>query len=56
MNDKKLCIGVGLGMVLFGMSALVMRPKKKCRMKKAVAKALLAMSEVVDSISDALGM
>lgn len=56
MNNKNLCIGVGLGMVILGMSALAMRPKKKCRMKKAVAKALLAMGEVVDSISDALGM
>lgn len=56
MNKKNFCIGMGIGMILCGCAAIVMKPKKKCRMKTAVGKALKAMGEVVDSISDALGM
>lgn len=56
MNKKSICIGLGVGMMVCGMSALAMKPRKKCRMKKAVGKALIAMGDVVDSVSDALGI
>lgn len=56
MNNKNICIGLGTGLVLIGVGAMVMHPKKKCRVKKAVGKAMLALGEVVDTVSGALGL
>ncbi len=54
MNNKKnLYVGMGMGMAVAGCAAMLMRPRKR-RLKKTVGKALLSMSDLVDSISDSL--
>ena len=54
MNKKNFLIGMGMGLTVGGVLAMVMRPKKRC-MKSAVGKTLRTMGEVADSISDSLG-
>ena len=54
MNSKKnLYVGIGMGVAACGCAALIMKPKKR-RIKSAVGKALLSMSELADSVSDTI--
>lgn len=55
MNKKNFYVGMGMGIAACGCAALIMKPKKKRCMKSAMGKALRNMSEVADSISDAMG-
>ena len=55
MDKKKLYMGMGMGAAVCGLSAMVFRPRKSKKMKSAVGKALRTMSEVADSVSDAMG-
>ena len=54
MNKKNFLIGMGMGLTVGGVIAMVTRPKKRC-MKSAVGKTLKTMGEVADSISESLG-
>ncbi len=54
MNSKKnLYVGIGVGVAACAGAALIMKPKKR-RIKSAVGKALLSMSELADSVSDSI--
>jgi len=50
MNKKNFYVGLGMGMAACGVISLVTRPRKR-RMKSAVARALMSMSELADSVS-----
>ena len=54
MNKKNFYVGMGMGIMAAGTVAMIMRPKKH-NMKSSMGKALKTMSEVADSISDAMG-
>ena len=54
MNSKKnLYVGIGMGVAACGCAALIMKPRKR-RIKSAVGKALLSMSELADSVSGSI--
>ena len=49
MNKKNFYVGLGMGMAAFAMVSAIFRPRKH-RAKSAVAKALMNMSELADSV------
>ena len=51
MNNKDLALGIGIGLAAGALSAVLMRPKKNRRVKKA----LKTVSEAVNTISNMLG-
>ena len=54
MNSKKnLYVGIGMGVAACGCAALIMKPRKR-RIKSAVGKAQLSMSELADSVSGSI--
>ena len=55
MNKKSFYMGMGMGVVVGGISAMAMRPKKSKGMKSMVGKTLRSMGEVADSVSDIMG-
>ena len=55
MNKKNFCIGMGMGLMIGGISAMVMQPKKKRCMKSMVGRTLRSMGDVADSVSDIIG-
>ena len=54
MSKSNFYLGMGMGLVVGGMAACMMKPKKRC-MKSAVGKTLKAMGEIADSISSSMG-
>ena len=54
MNKKNFLIGMGIGLAVGGCTTAMLRPKKPT-VKSALGKTLKTMSEVADSISDAMG-
>ena len=55
MDKKNLYMGMGMGIAACGLGAMLFRPRKSKKVKSAVGKALRTMSEVADSVSDAMG-
>jgi gas vesicle protein len=55
MDKKNLTMGIGMGALAMGLGAMLLRPRKNRKVKSAVGKALRTMSEVADSVSDAMG-
>ena len=55
MDKKNLYMGLGMGVAACGLGAMLFRPRKNRKMKSSVGKALRTMSEVADSVSDAMG-
>ena len=55
MNKKNMILGIGMGLAVGGLTALAMKPRKRS-MKTTVGKTLKTMSDVVESVSDALGL
>ena len=55
MNSKNFYAGLGMGLMVVGAAAMAMRPRKKHCMKSTIGKALHAMGEMADSISDTMG-
>ena len=54
MEKKNIMLGLGMGLVIGGLTAMAMKPRKRS-MKTTVGKTLKTMSDVVESVSDALG-
>ena len=54
MNKRNFYVGMGMGLLVGCGAAMVMRPKKSA-MKSALGRTLKTMSEVADSVSDAMG-
>ena len=57
MSKTNFYIGMGLGLVVGGCTAMAMhsKSKKQCCPKNALGRTLKHAGEVVDSISDAMG-
>ena len=55
MNKKNFYVGMGMGLLVGGISAMAMRPKKQRCMKSMVGRTLRSMGEVADSVSDIMG-
>ena len=55
MNKRNFYMGMGMGIVVGGISVMAMRPKKSRGMKSMAGKTLKAMGEVADSVSDIMG-
>ena len=55
MDKKNVILGIGMGLAVGGLTAMAMKPKKRS-MKTTVGKTLKTMSDVVESVSDALGL
>ena len=54
VTNKNFLVGMGIGLAAGGLTAVILRPKKRT-MKSALGKTLKNMSEMADSISDAMG-
>ncbi|MBO5556382.1 MAG: hypothetical protein J5927_04285 [Oscillospiraceae bacterium] len=54
MTRQNLYLGVGMGAAVCAAAALL-RPNKKRRMKSALGKAVRALGEVADTVSDTMG-
>ena len=54
MKKRNFYVGMGMGLIVGGVAAMVMRPKKAC-MKSALGRTLKTLGEVADSVSDAMG-
>jgi len=54
MDKKNFYVGMGMGIAVCSCAALAMRPKKR-RIKSAVGKTLLTISELADSVCDNMG-
>ena len=55
VNKSNLYKSLGMGVAACGLGAMLLRPRKSRRVKSAVGKTLRTMSELADSISDAMG-
>ena len=55
MNRRNVMLGIGMGLAVGGLTALAMKPRKRS-MKTTVGRTLKTMSDVVESVSDALGL
>jgi len=55
MNKKNFYIGMGMGLLVGGVSAMAMRPKKQRCVKSMVGRTLRTMGDVADSVSDIMG-
>lgn len=55
MNKKTFYMGMGMGLIVGGVSAMAMRPKKNRSMKSMLGRTLHSMGEVADSVSDIMG-
>ena len=55
MNNRNMLIGIGMGMAMGSLGAMMLRPKKSRKMKSAVGKTLKSMSELAESVSNAMG-
>jgi len=54
MSKKNFYVGMGMGLVVGGIAAYSMQPKKRC-MKSPMGRTLKTMGEIADSISSAMG-
>ena len=54
MNNQNLYLGVGMGAAVCAAVAML-RPNKKRKMKSSLGKAMRALSEVADTVSDTMG-
>ena len=54
MDKKNFYVGMGVGVAACGVAAMMMKPKKR-RIKSAVGKTLLNISELADSVCDSMG-
>ena len=54
MTARNFFVGMGMGLLVGGTTALLVKPKKKS-VKKSVGKTIRAMGEVADSVSSAMG-
>ena len=55
MNKKNFYIGMGMGLLVGGISAMAMRPKKNRSARSVVGRTLRTMGDVADSVSDIMG-
>ena len=55
MDKKNLYMGMGMGLAVCGLGAALLRPRRSKKVKSAVGKALRTMSDVAESVSDAMG-
>ena len=55
MERKDLYMGMGMGIAASALGAMLLRPRRNRKVKSAMGKALRTMSEVADSVSDAMG-
>ena len=55
MDRKNILLGIGMGLAVGGITAVAMKPRKRS-MKTTVGRTLKTMSDVVESVSDALGL
>ena len=55
MDRKDLYMGLGLGFAACGLGTALLRPRKSRRIKSSVGKTLRTMSELADSVCDAIG-
>ena len=54
MNKTNFYVGMGMGLIVGGTAAVIMRPKRRSA-KSMLGKTLRAMSNVADSVSDTMG-
>ena len=54
MNKRNFYVGMGMGLMVGGAAAIVMRPKKNS-VKTVMGRTLKTMGEVADSVSELLG-
>lgn len=54
MNKTNFYVGMGMGLIVGGTAAMIMRPKRRCA-KSMLGKTLRTMSDVADSISGTMG-
>jgi len=55
MNKKNFYIGMGMGLLVGGVSAMAMRPKRQRVVKSMVGRTLRTMGDVADSVSGIMG-
>ena len=55
MNNQNFYTGIGLGAAICGLGAMLMRPRKSKKIKSSMGKTLKTMSELADSVSEAMG-
>ena len=55
MDRKNILLGIGMGLAVGGITAVAMKPRKRS-MKTTIGRTLKTMSDVVESVSDALGL
>lgn len=55
MDKKNLYMGMGMGIAACGLGAALFRPRRNKKVKSTVGKALRTMSEVAESVSNAMG-
>jgi len=55
MDKKNIILGISMGLAVGGLTAMAMKPKKRS-MKTTIGKTLKTMSDVVESVSDTLGL
>jgi len=51
MNKKNFYVGLGMGIAACGLVSMIFKPRKR-HARSAVAKALMQMSEIADSVCD----
>lgn len=54
MHNRNFYVGMGMGIVAGGLAMRIMRPKKPS-VKSTLGKTFKTMSEVADSVSEAMG-
>lgn len=54
MNKTNFYVGMGMGLIVGGTAAMMMRPKRRSA-KTMLGKTLRTMSDVADSISGSMG-
>ena len=55
MNSKNFLIGMGMGVAVGGLGSMLFRPRRAPKMKSAVGKTLKSMSELAESVTNAMG-
>lgn len=55
MNKKNFCVGLGIGLLAWSFAMMALKPRKKCCAKSALGRALKALSQAADSITDSMG-
>lgn len=55
MMNRNFYMGMGMGLIVGGISAMAMRPKRQRNMKSMMGRTLRTVGEVADSVSDIMG-